>query len=204
MSLRVLCLNPIFKILLYWLFFNLLRIGVHVHVSELDGVVSYCMDGVGVGPHEGVELPVSSGRSGSSSAWTSVLAELEVSEEVDQPSPPPHVPVTDRAGITDEERRRWTELQASPTYRSVERNRVTCEHKVQLILDKAREVLTSRGIQLRDPEDVNLGLDIYLEDIWEREPGARLRALTAILKADPTTSRAWSKIIESIQKLNEF
>jgi hypothetical protein len=113
-------------------------------------------------------------------------------------------PVTGQAGITDDERRRWAELLASPEYRSVERNMAKCEQQVQLILEKAREVVTNRGIQIRDPEDIKRGLDVYLTDIWEKEPTARLQALKLILNTDPTNSRTWRKILEEIEKLNQF
>lgn len=134
-----------------------------------------------------------------SRGWTSfdfyVLASDE--EEVLQSDPFPD------AGITDEERRRFRELQASPEYKCIERNMAKCEERVQLIVDKANRVLTNRGIQIRDPEDIERGVNIYLTDIWEKEPTTRLSALKRILNADENPrSRVWEKIIKEIKKLD--
>lgn len=112
---------------------------------------------------------------------------------------PAPIPFPD-AGITDEERGRFRELQASPEYKSIERNMAKCEERV---VDKANRVLTNRGIQIRDPQDIERGVNIYLTDIWEKEPTTRLSALKRILNADENPrSRVWEKIIKEIKKLD--
>lgn len=144
------------------------------------------------------------GGSSRGSGWTSfdldVLSEPfpdTESEAVSQPNIPGY-----DAGITDEERRRFSELFASREYKSVEKNANKCEEQVRLIVDKARQVLANRGIEIRDPQDIRRGVDIYLTEIWDREPTARLKTLKRILSTgDNSNSGIWTKIINEITKL---
>lgn len=121
---------------------------------------------------------------GSSSGWTSfdegVIAEYERGGE-DEIIPPPNIHETP-AGLTEDEERRLT---ASKEYKRVDRHFTRCEQQVELIVNKARDVLERRGMKISDPEDVRRGVDIYLSEIWDKEPTARLKALKYIVSAGP-------------------
>ncbi|CAN6465363.1 unnamed protein product [Victoria cruziana] len=105
------------------------------------------------------------------------------------------------AGLTEEEEKELTE---SKEYKRVDRHLTRCEQQVERIVNKAREVLECRGIQISDPEDVRRGVDIYLSDIWDKEPTARLKALKYIVSAgDKPNSRIWRDLIKEINKLDK-
>ena len=133
---------------------------------------------VGVGSHEG-----------SSSGWTSfdldVLAEEE--DEVARPLPNPLDPGTE-----------------DHIYKAVDAINTSCENEEAKIVERAREILLSKGIFIdeNDKKDIVRAMNMALYDAWETDIDTRLEEFRRIRRfLGKKNCSIWNTFLDSLVAL---
>lgn len=103
--------------------------------------------------------------------------------------PPVEPPTTGyKTALNANERQAWEELMYSEEYKYMDRNLTKCGDAVEAISQRVQDIFDQNGIQIEDPKDIRIAVDLYFEETMEKDPVERLNALIRAYRALPDSN----------------
>ena len=74
-------------------------------------------------------------------------------------------------------------------------NLTKCGDAVEAISQRVQDIFDQNGVQIEDPKDIRIAVDLYFEETMEKDPVERLNALIRAYRALPD-SNLWHEIFK--------